>query len=161
MNCESQCAPTLCESPWNAYLTEQAFADNKSINSHAFGHDEMLGEIINRIEEDTCISDGSLSRISRNRARKFRNQRRILDERIACFDAVAEAGTAAHDAAVLREEIEWVQRNTNDLEWHCLWALAMGYSYDEIAKRVTRTATTLRSIVSRCRTRLFELATAA
>lgn len=150
----------LCAA-WSVYLSYQTSYDPHIINARALGREEMMGEIINLIEREIPLDDASIARIERNRARKFHNQQRILFERIANFDAVADAGTAAYDKVVAREKLDWVLRHTTKLEWDCLWGLAIGDSYQEISERVALKASTLRSLVSRCRSRLLSLSLAA
>ena len=77
-------------------------------------------------------------RIERNRARKFHNQQRILFERLANFDAVVRRrNDRLRQESITREDLDWVIRHTTKLEWDCLWGLAIGESYQEIADRVS------------------------
>lgn len=146
---------------WSVYLSKQTSYDPQIINARALGRDEMMGEIINLIERELPLDEASIARTERNRARKFLNQQRILFERLANFDAVADAGTAAYDKVISREKLDWVLQHTTKLEWECLWGLAVGDSYQEISKRVSLKPSTLRSLVSRCRSRLLSLSLAA
>lgn len=150
----------LCAA-WSVYRSKQASHDPQIINARALGREEMMGEIINLIERGIPLDGPSIARIERNRARKFLNQQRILFERLANFDALADAGTAAYDKVIAREELDWVIRHTTKLEWDCLWGLAIGESYQDIADRVALRPSTLRSLVSRCRSRLLSLSLAA
>ena len=142
---------------WPNYDTQQRIADPQVLNSRAFARDEKLSKILNHIESEIPISQESIDSIEGNRTRKFRGQRKILLEKIAGWDEVLDPGDAAFENAILNERIEWVRENSTEFEFHCLYSIASGSTYEELATEVSRNSSTIRSIVSRCRNRLRKL----
>lgn len=154
-------ASTAAPVSWPVYLSYQHEADSHVANSRSFGRDEQLSKILQLIESGEPVSSESIERLDRNRARKFRDQRKKLLEVYASDDQVFANGTSAHENAVMNDRVAWVRNNTSDLEFRCLWLAASGLQCDEIAVRVSRKPSTVRSLISRSRKRLRELSRVA
>ena len=146
---------------WPDYDSQQSIADPPVLNSRAFARDEKLSKILNHIESKIPISQESIDSIEGNRTRKFRGHRKILLEKIAGWDEVLDPGDAAFENAVINERIEWVRENSTEFEFRCMYSIASGSTYEELATEVSRKPSTIRSIVSRCRTRLKNLSLSA
>lgn len=146
---------------WQLFAQYHPFADRIQLDDRGFGTDEQLEFILSAIKDGTDIDPRSVDRLSQNRSRKHRHHRKILEERFALPQFLITDGDTAFTTAAINDDVGWVRRHTSDDEWNCLWALANGATYVDVAASMNLGIGTLKAKVSRCRERLFALALAA
>ncbi len=146
---------------WRLFCQYHPYADETPLNDRAFGTDEQLDFILSAMENGHDLDPGVIERLSQNRSRKYRHHRRVLDERFALPQFLITDDDIAFTTAATNDDVRWVRRNTSDDEWNCLWALANGDAYRDIAASMKLSIGTLKAKVSRCRKRLFALGLAA
>lgn len=143
---------------WHLFCQYHPFADRCRVDDRSYGTDEQLEFILSTIENGNRPDQESVDRLSQNRSRKYRRHRRILDERFALPQFFVTAEDTAFASAAINDDVRWVQQNTSVDEWRCLWDLANGTSYREIADRMHLSVGTLKAKIARCRQRLLQLA---
>ena len=146
---------------WQLFCKYHPYADRTLLDDRALGTDEQLDFILSAMENGRALDPGAVERLSQNRSRKYRHHRKILEERFALPRFFVTDDESALATAATNEGIGFVKRHASDDEWNCLWALANGDTYRDIAASMKLSVGTLKARVSRCRERLFCLGLAA
>lgn len=146
---------------WQLFCQYHPFADGCRVDDRSYGTDEQLEYILTAIENGDEPDQKTVDRLSQNRSRKYRRHRRILEERFALPQFSVTPYDAAFASAAITDDVRWVQQNSSVDEWRCLWDLANGTSYRELADRRRLSVGTLKARIARCRQRLLLLALAA
>ena len=146
---------------WHLFCQYHPFADGSHLDDRGFGTDEQLAFILFAINNGRELDPQAVERLSQNRSRKHRRHRKILKEKFALPQFLTTDDDAAFASAVSNDDVDWVKRNTSDDEWNCLWSLANGQTYKELADAMKEAVGTLKARVSRCRERLVALRFAA
>jgi DNA-binding CsgD family transcriptional regulator len=146
--------------PWRIFQILQSSAAGRKLDPFGLGHDEALTELPGLFHpSDTGATLPDPERLRRrfdhlraNRATKFR-RRAKLDRQIA--KRTPSAVTEAVDEVVAVKELtELVHLETSESEWELLRLLADGFTYNEIADRHGTSVESLKSRVSRVRSRI-------
>ena len=79
------------DDPWAEYARLQQFADSSVLNAKAWGLDEALEAILDKIEAGKTVSPRQAENLLTNRAAKHRHRRKILSENalVLAIDNVA------------------------------------------------------------------------
>lgn len=146
---------------WHLFCRYHPFADGCRLDDRSYGTDEQLEFILSALENGNQPDHATVDRLSQNRSRKYRYHRRILEERFALPQFFVTADDTAFASAAIDDDVSWVQQNTSVDEWRCLWDLANGIKYREMADRMRLSVGTLKARIARCRQRLLQLALTA
>ena len=145
---------------WRDFARCHQRADASNINSKAFGIDEQLDVMLTATVTGTLRSEEQLFTLRQNRSRKHRRRHAQLLSSYARQLRLFEE-TNPLDILVNDEDIMKVRSSTTEREWQCLWLLALGESFGDIAAAIGVCPGTAKSLVSRCRARLRLLLTTA
>jgi DNA-directed RNA polymerase specialized sigma24 family protein len=143
--------------PWDKYPPLQQQADRQKLDAKAWAAEEQANEFLDALACNTPIIDAKafevwLENLATNRAKKHRRRAALLHV-YQHLRPISES-SKAHNAAVLKEDLEIIQKNATKEEWVALQALAAGDDYKSLAVAQGCTVSALKTRISRCRKRL-------
>jgi hypothetical protein len=143
---------------WDQYTLLQPSADRRKLDHWAWSADERLEKLLDQILAGTQPADDTVRQtqadnLLANRAGKHRRRRKLFDRHVTPNRPLWNDLDPA-DVAGQTDAVEWVRHQTTVAEWQILWGLASDQSYGELSDQLDATVGTLKSLASRCRSRL-------
>jgi DNA-directed RNA polymerase specialized sigma24 family protein len=145
---------------WGEYARLQQHADRRKLDVKAWAAEEQADAFLDAIANNTLEPDAEvrelwLINLATNRAKKHRRRAAILHGYVH-FRPNSEL-PKGHDSVVLKETLARVQKSTTNDEWIALLALAVGDSYEALAAAQGCSKSALKTRISRCRKRLYDM----
>lgn len=134
---------------WQFYAEQATITHKRRSNARTMGHEEMLDAILDKIQAGATFDDdlkAQLLRLPQNRMKKHIRLRKQLAERPGVVLPTLDAE--------VRDEVARAERTMTPAEYRVEQRLAVGESYEEIARAEQVSVTTLKMRVSRCRQRV-------
>ena len=140
------------DDPWAEYARLQQFADSSVLNAKAWGLDEALEAILDKIEAGKTVSPRQAENLLTNRAAKHRHRRKILSENalVLAIDNVAHEESRVLARCRLSQFIGCC----SERERQVLLSICFGETYADLASAHGVPESTIKTWVRRARLRL-------
>jgi hypothetical protein len=144
------------QSLWQEYLLLQKRADRSKIDSQTWAYEEQATEFLNRLGSGTLPTEtgrrsSGIRNLAINRRRKYANRQVLLSKQAPLLYPPTQD---VETTVLLRLNLASLKEFMTPDEWRVFERIAIGEDYRVIAVAEHRTIPALKSLVSRCRTRL-------
>lgn len=145
------------EIDWEAYASLQRRADRDKIDALTWAFEEQATEFLNsQIDGNVSSIDPAkrrktINNLAINRRKKHRHREILLQRNAGVFNTTIPS---PESTVIARWTLEVFRNLTTDREWEILQQLANGDDYKAIALAQHLTLGAVKSVISRCRTRL-------
>jgi hypothetical protein len=141
---------------WHEYARLQKVTNRSKVDAQAWAFEEQANEFLTAVASETVVADGltlstTLKNLASNRRRKHVHRQVLLHSNQALL---YPSLTSSEAVVIARMTIESLRNLATPSEWRILEHIALGDNYRTIAAGERRTVAGIKSLVSRCRSRL-------
>ena len=136
---------------WAEYARLSKLANSRQYNRNTLAADDAANALLERMAHGEATTPGQVANLVGNKARRARRREAILTVHTLTNPETPFSEEARLEA---RDELHRARSACSDRDWKILIFNAQGYSNDETAQQMAMAVGTVKSIISRTRTRL-------